>query len=327
MNFRYKKILSILAVCFVALLLIFFLSRNSLLNFFLNRKLHNYEERFHTHIVVSKADFNGLTGLLLEGITVGAESTDTLLKVDSVFFNVRILPLITGKIRFSNLEISNTFLHLINKKERDNFSFLVKKKDKIDTDSISLKANYGLLAEELLKTIFDAVPPAVTLKKSEIKIENDSLDLIVNIPTFVLKDHEFHSQINFVENEESRIWVTQGSIYPEDKKLALKIFPSEKASAEFPVIKQKWKLTVAFDTLQMNLSNADYEGDELQLRGNVSAQNLLLNHWRISPNDVVIKNQTMDFLFRVGTNFVALDSSSVVTYNKVFYHPFVKFQI
>ncbi|MES1225247.1 MAG: transglycosylase domain-containing protein, partial [Bacteroidota bacterium] len=327
MNFRYNKILAVLGVSFLVLFLAFFLFRNTLLHFFLNRKLNEYSERYHTQVLVSAAGFDGLNGLLLQGIQVAPGETDTLLQIDSVSARIRILPLLTGKIRFSSLEIANTFLHLIRKKERSNFSFLMKRKKEINLDSMAGKTDYSRLAERFLNSVFDAVPAAVNFRNSRISIEKDSLNLLVNVPRFLLSDHAFKTRVDFVENKETRSWEALGNIYAGDRKVWLKIFPAAKSAAEFPLLKQKWKLTVAFDTLQMDLSNMEYVENELHLMGKLSAANLQLNHWRISPNTVVIKNQTVDFLFRVGTNFFALDSTTSVTYNIVSYHPFLKFQI
>ena len=131
MNFRYKKLLFVLSVFFMALFLLYFSLRNSLLNYYLTKKLSSYEERFHTKIAVKSAEFNGVTSLLFQGITMAPASSDTLLKIDSVFFTIRIFPLFAGKIRFNDLKISNTSIHFIRKKERNNFSYLLIKKGKI----------------------------------------------------------------------------------------------------------------------------------------------------------------------------------------------------
>ena len=101
-------------------------------------------------------------------------SSDTLLKIDSVFFTIRIFPLFAGKIRFNDLKISNTSIHFIRKKERNNFSYLLIKKGKIKLDSVAAKTDYGLLTEQLITTIFDAVPASVNFKNCSIKIETDN---------------------------------------------------------------------------------------------------------------------------------------------------------
>lgn len=327
MKFRYQKLLGVFAFLIAAFFILFMLGRNSLLNYFMHKKLHTFETRFQTKIDVEQANFRGFTGLLFQNITLAPSTSDTLLHIDSVYFSLRIFPLVFGKIRFANLEITNTRAHFIKRSDRNNFSFLMKGKKEANPDSTSLKMDYSLVAQQLVNTIFDAIPASVNFKNNHIQLEKDSLNLLVNVPQLEVKNHEFNTQINFIENNELRSWIASGTIYSAEKTAELKIYPATKQEAEFPLLKQKWKLTLAFDTLQMNLSNVAYDNNELQLQGWIGAQNLKINQWRISPNKVTFKSQKIDFSIRIGTNFLALDSSSTITFNKIHYHPFVKFQI
>ena len=324
---RWNKIVIGIGVAFLILIALFFVGRNSLLHYFLDKKLAKFSEHYHTKILVEQASFKGLNGLLLESITVAPSLSDTLIHVDTLFSNIRIFPLLMGKIRFSNLEISNSSVHIIRKKTRDNFSFLLKNKSEKRDSTIIEKRDYSLLAESLLSSVFDAIPASVNLKNSSIKIETDSLQLTTKIPQFSVNNHLFHSQINFSENEKTQHWLVEGSIYSSDRKADIKIFSGDTVHSEIPILNQKWKLKIGFDTLRMKLSEMDYREDKLQLTGSVSSDNLQLNHWRISPNDVVIKKQNIDFSIRVGSNFLQVDSTTLVTYNKVSYHPFLKFQL
>jgi Transglycosylase len=326
MKIQRNKVLKVSLLALLAFVLLFFVFRNSLLHFVLDKKIQQYEKKYQTQIQIKEASFYGLSSLLIRGITIAPSTTDTLLHIDSVNLRIRILPLFTLKIRFSNLEIRNSYLQLIKKDNKSNYSFLMKSKKELPIDSTIKNKDYGLFAEQMINTIFDIIPSSVNFKNSQIEIENDSVQLKVELPNLEIREHHFTSKICFYENKKSQIWMSEGTINAGDKNVDLKIFPLEKTHAEIPLLLQKWKLLLSFDTLQMNLNSMEYAQDQLHLSGSLSSQNMCLNHWRISPHNVVIKNQSMNFLVHVGANFVALDSSSTIVYNKVTYHPFLKYQ-
>ncbi|MBL0046825.1 MAG: transglycosylase domain-containing protein [Bacteroidetes bacterium] len=285
-----------------------------------------FEQRYHTQIAIHLADFKGLNGLLIKGVTLAPQASDTLLQIDSVFLNIRLFPLLTGKVRFSNLEIANTYLHIIKSSNRNNFSFLIQqKKDK--QDSVIVKADYSRYAEKMLSTLFDAIPSSVRFKNTIVSFEGDSIEMKANVPKLEIKDHVFSTQIILLENNVAQRWLAEGSIFSDERTADLKLFPQEKGGTFLPLLKQKWKLSLTFDTIQMKLDRASYENNSLLLSGRISAKNFQLNHWRVSANNVIIQNQTLDYLLRIGTNFVELDSTSTVSYNKVKYHPCLSYQI
>ncbi len=326
MNFLNKKLITIGLVVFVSFLLLFFLFRNNLLNYFLERKLAGYEERYSTKVTIKEADFKGLTGLLFKGIVVAESNKDTLLKIDSVFFNLRLFPLLVGKIRFSNLMIANTKLHIVKTTRENNLSFLLTRKKSITTDTLKVESNYGMMASNFLSSIFEAIPNKVSFTKSTIWVETDSLSLRAIVPKLRIDEQRFITQVQFIENQDSSIWFASGEVYSAEQRAQIKIYPAEKSKLEIPFLKQKYKLALSFDTLLMTLAEVDYVANELKVKGKLAASNFGISHWRISPNKIVIKNQEMDMDLRVGTNYFMLDSASKVTYNKVSYHPFIRFQ-
>ena len=76
----------------------------------------------------------------------------------------------------------------------------------------------------------------------------------------------------------------------------------------------------------MNIQNIDKSGGELHLDGFASITNLMINHKKIANKNVVIKNSRFDFRFLLGSDFVSMDSSSTVQFNKVKFHPYLAYE-
>lgn len=68
------------------------------------------------------------------------------------------------------------------------------------------------------------------------------------------------------------------------------------------------------------------DGNELHIDGTSSLANFTVNHPKISTKDVVIKKANFDYNFVFGEDFIAIDSSSTVTLNKMKFSPYVFYQ-
>jgi hypothetical protein len=320
-----------LKVCCLFLLFIFILffgARNFILHAVIQKKIATISEKFNTQIEIKSADFKGISGLLVQGITVAPSNSDTLIRIDSVFLKVRIWPLLRGKIRFSNLTIQNVAVHLVKQKGYSNFTKFLKRKspEAVDTNALK-KTNYKEIAEKLFVTLFDILPAELLCTNTKIKIESDSLSLQIHVPKLAISENKFATRIDFIENAQTLSWIAEGTILSDLRKSKLKIYPYNSSNTQFPILKQKWKLQLGFDTLKMNLEGVNFTDDEVHFYGDISLLMLRLNHWRISPNNVIINKQRLNFECKIGANYFMLDSSSSITYNKVTYQPFAKFQV
>jgi len=76
----------------------------------------------------------------------------------------------------------------------------------------------------------------------------------------------------------------------------------------------------------LNIENIDKSGGELHVDGFASIANLKVNHEKIARKDVIIKNARFDYRFLLGSDFVSVDSSSTVQFNKVKFHPYLAYK-
>lgn len=62
----------------------------------------------------------------------------------------------------------------------------------------------------------------------------------------------------------------------------------------------------------------------IELQGDALGKGISVLHEKISPEPVILENGEFQFKFKVGKNFIELDSSSVVTVNKLSFSPCVR---
>jgi Transglycosylase len=76
---------------------------------------------------------------------------------------------------------------------------------------------------------------------------------------------------------------------------------------------------------RLNIQNIDKSGGELHIDGFASIANLMINHKKIASKDVVIKNAKFDYRFLLGSEFISIDSSSTIQFNKIKFHPYLSY--
>jgi len=96
---------------------------------------------------------------------------------------------------------------------------------------------------------------------------------------------------------------------------------------ELPYLNNKLHAKISFDTLQTELKNAKYSGDDYKISGSWSVKNMLINQPRIASNDIIVQSAKLDADILVGPNFIALDSTSTAYLKNAQIHPFVKYTL
>jgi hypothetical protein len=76
----------------------------------------------------------------------------------------------------------------------------------------------------------------------------------------------------------------------------------------------------------LKIDNIDKSGGELHIDGFTSISNLKINHPKIANKDVLIKNARFDYRLLLGSDFIAIDSSSVLQLNKIKLKPYATFE-
>src|SRR5690606_42038623 len=109
-------------------------------------------------------------------------------------------------------------------------------------------------------------------------------------------------------NGNEAVWHVLGRVRPSKKQLYFKVYAEGKA-VELPVIKKKYGLTLKFDTLETDLRKVTMNGGELQISGGWAAKNLVVQHWRIAEQEIVIPQGHIDAKVLVGENYIGLDRS------------------
>jgi len=319
---RLFKRVCIITSCIIAVLFIlFFTFRNIVLHNVIENKIAAFNKKYPAKLIVDNSCFTGLTGIELSGVRIIPDDKDTLLDVSDVYARLKLLPLIFGNIKIGNFEISGTNVNIEKHDSTDNFSFLLSKKNKNKLP----EKNYASRLDKLTEGIFEWIPEEFLLKNFHLTATFDSSSVELGIDEIHMADGYFKAPIEVREASNIEKWIVDGSINKRSRTASVRIY-AEKGKFTLPVVKKRWGLLLSFDTLKLGIGDNSFTNENFLLNGYASVAGLLLHHRRISMNDVKMGKASVTFNFKVGKDFIELDSTSALTYNNLTLNPYILYK-
>lgn len=326
MRTKKQKIILSLKLFLVFLVLIFitlYFFRDVLLQKSITRIQTKFETDFNCRFSVKKAAFSGLTEVELVDILLIPKNADTLLSVEKIKTNYSFFQLLTGNIRLNNMEMSNGFVQLIKNKNGRNFDAFLKKNP--EEEKTTEKRDYAALANRLLTKVFNLIPAEMTLSNLSLKIDDMGRKVNLHLNKLTLEDHQLQSSIKVKTNSFSQNWQMKGYADPRLKKADLKFSTYDSTKIRMPYIEERFGLFSSFSAIHIVLNNLTMEEGKFYIDGVTEIEDLTVNHPKIASKDVVFEKTQIDYHFILGSNFIAIDSSSSAKLNKITLRPFVKY--
>lgn len=324
---RYKKPLIITTSILLLILLvggsIAFFKREALLKAVVENAITKSKSKYNLNVSISKYGFSGLSTVQFENISVVPHNRDRLALIKNFEVGIAIIPLIFGDIKIAELVIDDANISLIKKDSLSNYDFLFKK-DKEEVKDNKPSVDLSEIANRLIKKALDKIPDEMNINQLLLTYKSDTTNISFLTQTATIDGGDVNSTIKVNGNEST--WHVTGTADPSDQQLDLSLFADNK-KVEFPFLFDKFGLKLNFDTVRTVLTGADQSGDEFELNGSWSVKNLLINHPRLASNDIIVKSGMIDAKVLIGSNYVALDSSSVVYLGKAEINPFIKYTL
>jgi len=323
---KQKAILAakIAGVLFVLFIGTFFIFRNSILEKAIEKVTSKMETDYNSKFSIKKASFEGFSGVALENVLLVPKNADTLLSVKSIKTNVNFWKLLTGDVQLGTLYMKNGFVQLVKNQNGRNFDAFLKKETPEDTTSTDV--NYAEKAYRMLNQALNLVPTDMDLENVSLRMDDMGRKVKLDLKKLRLVDKELETSIGVTADDFQQTWKIKGFADPRNKQTDLRFFNVDTGKIKIPYIDKRFNLQAGFDSIRLNIKNIDMDGDELHIDGSSSIVNFSVNHPKIAKKDVVIKKAHFDYNFVFGEDFIAIDSTSSVTLNKMKFSPYVFYQ-
>lgn len=281
------------------------------------------DSEYDVELKIGKASFSGLRSIMLNGIQIIPKDGEQLAGIKHLEVSVKLMPLLYNTIKIGRINLADASLTLVKKDSTSNYDFIFKEEERVE-DSLEKKEAVDLanLANRVINSILYKIPDNMILQNLEMSYRDDSLYQTLHVPQAHIDNGRLNSTIHVNRNEAT--WHVAGDVDPSHKKLYFKLF-ADGRKVEFPLLESKYGLKFAFDTLEASLDKVKWKNkDELLLSGSWKVSELVVNHWRIASNDVVVPNGFLDAEVTIGKNFIALDKSSEMKIAKLVAHPYAR---
>ena len=317
-------VLKIIAATFVVLVIALFVFRDALLKQTIAKVSFKMETKYNSHFSIKKASFVGLSGLSFSEIILVPKNADTLFNIHKMKTSVNLWRLLVGDIQLGTLEIENGYVQLVKNKKGRNFDAFLKK-DETATKT-NEKRDYAKVAYNIISKVLNLVPTDMKVENLSFKLDDNGKKTTINFQKLRLVNKQLETSVLVATKAFTQRIRIAGFADPRNKTADIRIVNIDTGAIKVPYLDERFNLKSSFDSIRLNIQNIDKSGGELHLDGFASIANLMINHKKIASKDVVIKNAKFDFRFLLGSDFISIDSSSTVQFNKVKFHPYLAYQ-
>ena len=316
-------ILGVFLIAFLAIGAYAYSKREALLKKMVAKAIAKADKDYGLEVKIGSAGFAGMSTVKMTNISVVPKDRDTLSNIGELSVGVKLFPLIFGNVKLAEVELSDGFVNIVFKDSTSNIDFILKRKKKDSTENKG-KANLPEIANNLLNQVLYKIPDDMDMKNMVFKFNDHDTAKLSFATTATIDDGDLKSTINVNEGEST--WHIDGLVNPGSKRLKFMAYADGK-KLELPYLNNKLHAKVSFDTLETELKDAGYSGEDYKISGSWSVKNMLLNQARIASNDIIVQSAKLDADVLVGPNFVALDSSSTAYLKNAQIHPYVKYTL
>lgn len=298
--------------------------REALLQKMIAKAISKADRDYDLDVKIGEAGFSGLSTVHMTNITVIPKDRDTLTSIKDLTIGVKLWPLIFGNVKLAEMNLQDGTMNLVFKDSLSNIDFILKRKKKDNTEE-KTKMALSDIANNLLNQILYKVPDDMEIKNLLFTVnDNDTAKLSFMTTTATIDGGTLKSTI-LVNNNEAT-WHVNGEVKAGKKHFDIMVFADNK-KVELPYLNNKLHAKLSFDTIRTVLKGADYSGDDYKIEGSWSVRNLLINHPRIAANDIVVSEARINADLLVGSNYLALDSTSTIYLKKAEIHPYLKYTL
>ena len=327
MRTRKQKIIlavKIITATFLAIIIAIFVFRNALLKQTIAKVSFKMASEYNSTFTVKKASFVGFSGLSFSEIILVPKNADTLFNIHKMKTSVNLWRLLVGDIQLGTLEIENGYVQLVKNKKGRNFDAFLKK-DETVTNS-NEKRDYAKVVYRLISKVLNLVPTDMKVENLAFRLDDNGKKTTINFQKLRLVNKQLETSIKVETNTFTQRIRIAGLADPRNKTADIRFFNIDSGAIKVPYLDERYNLKSSFDSIRINIQNIDKSGGELHFDGFASIANLMINHKKIANKDVIIKNAKFDFRFLLGSDFISIDSSSTIQFNKVKFHPYLAYE-
>ncbi|MCX6557714.1 MAG: transglycosylase domain-containing protein [Candidatus Aminicenantes bacterium] len=310
----------------LAVSVLFFSLRNVILNDVLDKKIGTYLEQHQRAVcTVGMAKFYGLDRVVIENIRLRSSAGTIAVNLRSCSIKLGLWNLLLGSLRPEVLQIDDLRIRF-QPGGRQYPGPSGPANGKEPRPRPSRKPAFSAQVQSLLQLIFRYIPDTLRINRFTFSSDIDHIRQTFHVPQFVVQTPAFATLVEIQSRGKTWACRLDGNIDRKKKELSVRLAPLHPDEKIFlPFIDRQWGIRVSLGLAEISLRSGGLHRGELQLQGVLAVNGLTLNHPRIAVEDVNLQNAALDYVLRIGTDCLELDERTQVQFNRLAFHPYLKF--
>jgi hypothetical protein len=316
MNSKNKKRLVILFSIIALLIIALFLIRQPILDYVIEKAKSKVKQKFNATLVVGNASFNGIREICIDDVALIPSNGDTLFTLKHLSAKIRISKLFVGKVTTRSLIAQGVSITLIKKDSIDNYSSFLKsdskKDDQVSNNSIGLNERFAAIYEKI-NDVFDE---EITLEDFHLSYQKNEVLESLDLPLLNFDGQKFNSSLVMNSKEGKSDWLIVGTANASEGEYDFSMERKSSNAYALPFVDLYDGFKFCFDKANIRLK-ADISEDDVPFSLIFSMDNFLVNHWRISPENVIIPEMAAQFNMNFSDDSIYTASPTFFSINKL----------
>lgn len=308
----------LIAVTAVLLIVVsFFLFRNTVLIYYFEKKKALLLSQSGMRLTVGKIGFKGLRSIYIENLNLVPENADMLIYLEKAQIKLSLSKMLRLKIGFNELTVDTLFVNAVKYNDSTtNYSGLLKGGNKSNAVATGGPVEFNSRFTTILNKAGTLFNGSAVLHAVRISYSADGRTELFSIPELVYDKKILKSSFITSSSDGTGNYKVDGIVDVYNDSYDFMIIKTDKEKSCLPFFDLFDNFKVGFDSLHLNIK-ADVDASTIPLNAKFDFTGLRMNHWRISPVDVLLSDMQMDFKFLIDNHRITLDKGTNLRLEKL----------
>ena len=310
-------------IVFILLLAIvtgcYFGFRNQLLDYVLDKTRDRIHKRFRAELIIGKSGFEGVARVRLHHIALASPLKDTLFYCNEAAASFSIWRFVKGQPPVNNIEAGPGYLKVEEYPNGNtNYSFLFRGKDQdTATANNNQQRSYRDFVASTWNRFLGLTDFNIRMTDFNLRWKAPGYSESVLFDRMELRETGFHLFATGSNGKNITKWNVAGTIDPSNDLIKMRGGSERDTLQEIPFFRKLSKARCLIRSFSFALTLEHKNRDSLQFYLDASAINPGMNHWRISPEDVMLDSMSARMNLVVKDQEAGTDPGSEITINQV----------
>ncbi len=322
-----KKILYIIVTLLVAIFATFLVFRGFLLDTAIGKVQKKLLEKYQLELQIGQSGFESLFRVSLENVILIPPDGDTLFYCKKTAVSFSALRFLKKQPPLNNFVIEDGFINLIDVNDSvSNYSFLLRSQQaSVNVKTTGENKNYTRTIAKLWRTFFGLANFNFLIKQFHINWRHTTGSEHFSILEGSLKNTQLMIVSENILKDSKTTWNIVGTIDPNDEIIDMHVATTDTLAGSIPFLEKISGIQFSINAFGLSVYLNSEDQENLQFKIVAATISPTINHWRISPEDVMFDSIGVRLDILVNDTSIAIGPESAVIINQLPLRPLVSY--